>query len=376
MARRCGQEAFTLFITTHSDEPPAGVFRSKLAYARDVRDGKIDDPEFLPVLFEWPEEMLETQAYLDSANFHITNPHLGRSVTREWLEAQLAKAMAGEGDGLQVFLAKHLNVEIGMRLRRDRWSAAELWPETVDDELAAVPFDQRLAAIFARCEVAIVGIDMGGRDDLAGVAVLGREPEHKGGRWLATAHAWAQRIALERRKQVAPALLGFVADGDLTLVESGDALVRDMARVAVLVRDSGLMPAEGGVAVDSWGIGPLADALVASGFDPGDESLKRAGHIFGVRQGVGLSSAIYTAEFKLGDGMLLHDGSAMMAWCVSNAVVKLRGSALYVDKETSGAGKIDPLVALLNAVKVMELGPVAAGLAFESPYATRGLIAV
>ena len=351
-------EAFTLCISTHSDEPPAGVFRDKLAYARDVRDGVIEDPAFLPMLFEWPEDLIEAEAYLDPAMFYLTNPHMGRSVSREWLEAELNKTLAGDGEGLQIFLAKHLNVEIGMRLRRDRWSAADLWLDAEDAELAAAgAFEERLRVLFRRCEVVIAGADGGGRDDLFGFAALGREKDS--GRWLGVAHAFAQRIALERRKQIAPVLLGFAADGDLTLVDSGQELVTRLAALAIMVRDSGLMPDEGGLAVDAWGMGPLVDALVQAGFDPGDENLKRAGHIAAIRQGVGLSSAIYTVEFKLGDGMFRHDGSNLMAWCVSNALVKLRGSALYVDKETSGAGKIDPLVAMLNAAKVMELGPVA-----------------
>ena len=350
-------EAFTLYITTHSDEPPAGVFKEKLAYARDVRDGVIDDPAFMPVLYEWPEALLDAEAYLEPELFHVTNPHLGRSVSAEWLTQELVKAQAGDGEGLQVFLAKHLNVEIGMRLRRDRWSAADMWLDGVDAELAGLDFPGRLKALLRRCEVVIAGIDGGGRDDLFGLAVIGRERDT--GVWLCCGHAWAQRIALERRKALASTLHGFAADGDLTLCDSGSDLVADVARVAALVRDSGLMPAEGGLAVDAWGMGPLVDALVQAGFDPGDESLKRAGHIHAVRQGVGLSSAIYTVEFKLGDGLLKHDGSNMMAWCVSNALVQLRGSAVYVSKEASGAGKIDPLVALLNAAKVMELGPVA-----------------
>lgn len=344
-------EGFTLYITTHSDEPPAGVFKDKLSYFRDVRDGVIDDPTSFPMLFEWPEDMLEVEAYLDADYFYITNPHLGRSVSIDWLKKELGKEQLGEGEGLQIFLAKHLNVEIGLRLRRDRWSGAELWQD------AAEPNGLTLDQLLDRCEVAIAGFDMGGRDDLGGAGVVGRE---KGtGIWLGWGHAWAQRIALERRKQVAPTLLGFKADGDLTLTDSGDEMVTAMARIAVKVRDSGKMPADGGVAVDAWSIGPLVDALVQAGFDPGDEAMKRAGHIASMRQGVGLSSAIYTLEFKLGDGMFRHDGSNMMAWCVSNALVKLRGSALYVDKETSGAGKIDPFVAMLNAVKRMEEGPVA-----------------
>lgn len=230
-----------------------------------------------------------------------------------------------------------------------------------------------LDELLERCEVAVPGFDMGGRNDLAGAGVVGRE---KGtGVWLGWGHAWAQRIVLERKKQIAPVLQGFAADGDLTFTESGEQIVAAMAKIAIKVRDSGKMPAEGGVAVDAWSIGPLVDALVAAGFDPGDDALKRAGQIFAVRQGVGLSSAIYTLEFKLGDGMFRHDGSNMMAWCVSNALVKLRGSALYVDKETSGAGKIDPFVGLLNAVKRMEEGPVAAD-GGQLVYETRAMVVI
>lgn len=366
-------EGFTLYITTHSDEPPAGVFKTKLAYFRDVRDGVIVDPTTMAMLYEWPEELLEAEAYLDPDMFYVTNPHLGRSVTIAWLKAELIKEQVGEGEGLQIYLAKHLNVEIGLRLRRDRWSAADLWLDCIDAELASVGFPERVRRIAERCEVMIVGIDGGGRDDLFGLSVLGRLDDEQG--WLATSHAWAQRIALERRKSIASQLLGFEADGDLTLCDSGGELVADVAKHAALVKGLGLLPAEGGLAVDAWGMGPLVDALVQAGFDPGDESMKRAGHIAAIRQGVGLSSAIYTVEFMLGDGRLRHDGSNMMAWCVSNALVQLRGSAVFVSKESSGAGKIDPLVALLNAAKVMELGPVASGPT-ESVYATRGLVVI
>jgi len=364
-------EGFTLYLSTHSDEPPRGVFKSKLAYFREVRDGVVEDPTCLPMLYEWPEKMVESQAYLDPANFYVTNPNIGKSQTAAFIDRKIKQAQAGEGtDGdstLQIVLAKYLNVEIGMRLRRDRWGA-------VDDWLVAAEPALTLKSLLARCEVAVVGIDGGGRDDLFGLAVVGREPVT--GNWLLWAHAWAQRIALVRRKQIAPLLLDFASEGSLTLVDSGQELFDAVAAMTIAVRDSGKMPTVAGVGLDMAMIGPLVDALVNAGFDPGDVAAGRTGQIVPVRQGWGLTSAIYTSEFKLGDGMLRHDGSKLMAWCMSNARVTLKGSNMLMSKEASGAGKIDPVIAMLNAIKLMELGPVAGDGDGPSIYLTRELLVI
>lgn len=343
-------EGFVFYITTHSDEPPAGVFKAKLEYFRDVRDGKIEDPSTLGVLYEWPEWMLEDELYLEPEHFYITNPNLGRSVTVEWLTRELGKERTGEGEGLQIFLAKHLNVEIGLRLRRDRWAAADYWTDAAEPGLT-------LETLLERCEVAVVGIDGGGRDDLFGLSVCGRE--RSTGLWLAWAHAWALRVVLDRRKDIATQLVQFEKQGDLTFVDTGQQLVEQVAALTVKVRDARLMPKVAGVGVDAWGMGALVDALVAAGFDPGDVAARRTGQIVPVRQGVGLTGTIKTMEFKLGDGMLRHDGSALMAWCVSNARAELKGSNVYISKQMAGAGKIDPLIAMLNAVQLLEAGPVA-----------------
>ena len=66
-----------------------------------------------------------------------------------------------------------------------------------------------LAELLRRSEVAVIGIDGGGLDDLLGLAVLGRErlagPPPEDGRpdprkWFHWGHAWAHQIVLERRK--------------------------------------------------------------------------------------------------------------------------------------------------------------------------------
>jgi phage terminase large subunit-like protein len=85
-------EGFVIYLTTQSDQPPAGVFREKLQYARGVRDGTIIDPNFLPVIYEFPKKILEADEHRKSENFYITNPNMGYSVSEKFLVREMKKA--------------------------------------------------------------------------------------------------------------------------------------------------------------------------------------------------------------------------------------------------------------------------------------------
>lgn len=56
---------------------------------------------------------------------------------------------------------------------------------------------------------------------------------------------------------------------------------------------------------------------------------------------------------------MIHSGSRMMAWCVSNAKGEPRGNAISITKQVSGSGKIDPVMAMFNAVALMAMNPEA-----------------
>lgn len=344
-------EGFVIWLTTMSDEPPAGVFKEKLDYARAVRDGKIDDPRFLPVLYEFPQSYIESGEYIKPENWYITNPNLGASVGVDELSDILRKAREShDKNTLQTALAKHLNIPIGISLRANRWAGAEFW------EKAGKDFT--LDELIEQSEVITMGGDGGGLDDLLGCAVVGRLPtpkyiytddhniRHEVKQWWVWARAWCHPIALERRKQDEPRYRDFEADGDLVIVQNVGDDVAEFADIAKKIFDSGKLDRIG---LDPAGADDIVIALESIGI-PKER-------ITGVSQGWKLGGYQKVCERKIASGDLTHANQAMMAWCVGNAQVKTTGSGVMMSKSESGNGKIDPVIAMLNAVALMSQNP-------------------
>lgn len=340
------EEGWVIYLTTQSDEPPAGVFKERLGYWRDVRDGKVVDCKTLGVLYEFPVRMVANKQYLNPENFYITNPNIGRSVSAEWLEDQLKKRLGTSDGSLQKFLAKHLNIEIGLNLRTDRWAGADHWEAAGDKSLT-------FYELLRRSEVIVVGIDGGGLDDLLGLSLIGRERETR--RWLHWAHAWAHKIALDRRKDIVSNLRDFEADGDLTIVERPGDDVLQVADIICEVRDAGLLPDKQAIGVDAAGIGDIVDELTTE-----DRGITME-QIVSISQGWRLNGAIKTTERKVAGGEFVHGGTRLMAWSVGNARTVAVGNAIAINKQVSGSAKIDPLMATFDATTLIALNPVGCG---------------
>lgn len=330
------EEGWVIYLTTQSEEPPAGVFREKLQYYRDVRDGVIEDKRSLPVLYEYPASMVESKDYLKPENFRITNPNIGRSVSQEWLENELKKYQGKTDGSYQQFLAKHLNVEIGLALRSDRWAGADYWERT------AIPLS--LDDLINQSEVITIGIDGGGLDDLLGLYVIGRMTDSQ--HWLGWGHAWAHPSVLDRRKEIAPALHDFAEQGHLTLVEK---VGQDVEQVADIVEEIYNRPLLDKIGVDPIGIGAILDQL--------EEREIPNEKIVGVGQGWKLGGSIKTVERRLAGDEFSHAAQPLMNWCVGNARVEPRANSILITKQASGSAKIDPLMALFNAAQLMSLNP-------------------
>lgn len=330
-------EGFTIFLTTQSDEPPTGVFRQKLNYARDVRDGKVNDPQFVPVLYEFPAEMVAANEHMNPENWGMVNPNLDFSVSRDFMLREFKKAQNDGPESMCGFLAKHLNVEIGLNLRSDRWAGADFWERQGRADLT-------LDALLERSETLTVGIDGGGLDDLLGLAVIGRETGT--GKWLHWSHAWAHPLVLERRKDIAPRLTDMQKGGDLTIVDTLPDDVSELADIVERMHGTGLLA---GIGCDPAGIGTIVQAIVERNVP---QEL-----IIGISQGWRMNGAIKTAERKLAEGGMEHGAQPLMAWSVGNARVEPKGNAVSITKQHSGSAKIDPLMATFNAVELMSRNP-------------------
>lgn len=335
-------KGFLLQITTQSKAPPVGVFKSVLDRARAVRDGLIKAP-MLALLYELPPRLLKDDGWKRPETWGMVNPHLGQSFDQGYLVSALAKAEQDGIGALALFASQHLNVEIGQSLSGTSWSGARFWQACGDTSLT-------LNRLLDECEVATIGVDWGGADDLASLTVLGRSRINQ--KWLCWCHAWARPSVFEQRKSIASQLEDFRNCGDLSVVDTGEEQAEAAADIIERVVETGLLPKEAGIGLDVAGVALLVDELQRRGILP---------PLFtSVGQGWKLQAAISTVPLKLESQRFIHAGQPIMAWAVGNAKQELKNSNYLITKQAAGSAKIDPLMALFNAAMLMFLNPVAA----------------
>lgn len=345
-----------LMITTQSDEPPAGIWRTELAKARAIRDGYGGaSPILLPVLYEFPETLQRDQAYWrNQKNWPVLLPNLGRSIDPQRLADDYQNNGKATQEAEQIWASQHLNIEIGVGLGDQHWRGADHWDKTADASLT-------LESLLERSEVVTFGVDGGGLDDLLGIGVMGREKGTR--RWLLWCHAIVHRDVLETRKDIASRLQDFAEAGELTICRVSSQMTARLGELFEQVRKSGLLPEKDAVGLDPNNAAAFIEELLARGMT--DEMLRR------LNQGRPLSPAWYGMELKLDDGTLLHADQDLMAWVVGNAKVERRDNAILITKQIAGSAKIDPLIGAGCSAILMSWNPSARE---RSIYESRGAL--
>ena len=181
-------------------------------------------------------------------------------------------------------------------------------------------------------------------------------------RWLSWSHAWCHSGVLDRRKSIATRLRTIEAAGELTILNNPLGDVASIIEHITRIKDMGLL---GGVAVDASGLGEMEDALDEIGVT------QEAKLLVAAPQGGWMMSSIKGAERRLASGLLKHCGGPLMQWCVPNLKIEPTATGIRATKQSAGDAKIDPAMAMFNAVTLMARNPVAEG---PSVYKARGAL--
>jgi len=336
------RQPLIVYITT-ADFARESICNEKLDYARKVRDGIIEDPSFLPVIFEG----LPTDDWTSPEVWARCNPNLGVTIPLDYLERECQRAKETPSYE-NTFKRLHLNIVTEQEVR---WLQMEKW-----DACAGEQTCQQLVESL-KGKACWGALDLSSTSDLTPFALVFK-PEFEGDSFKVLLWCWVPGESMERRsrRDKVPYPV-WVRQG---FIEETSGNVVDYARVRAKVNEVGKVYSIQEIAFDPWGATQLAQEF---GEQDGIVMVE-------MRQGFRTFNEPSKAleRFVL-DRKLAHGGNPVLRWAASNAVVSTDAAGnIKPDKEHS-TEKIDPLVAL-----IMALGRATLGEEAGSVYDKRGLL--
>lgn len=311
-------------------------------YARQVRDGVIKDPSFLPVIYsadpedDWTDEKVWAKA----------NPNLGVTIKLDFLrqECQRAKEIPAYQN---TFRRLYLNQ---WTQQDTRWIDMEAWRECggkVDyEELANL-----------RCWA---GVDLSTTTDISSCALV-FEPDSDGVVHVLS-YNWVPRenIAARVRRDRVPYDL-WAQQGHITATE-GNVIDYDYIRIAITDEIKRRFPLLQVVGYDPWNATKWAIDLESEGVP-----------VMEVRQGFKtMSPACKELERLIIGRKLRHNNNPVLTWAMDNLVVAQDPAGNIKPAKDKSAERIDPAVAVIIAISTM----LQSEAPEESAYESRGVFAV
>ena len=325
-----------LCVTTADYKRPGSICNEKYDYACRVRDGVIDDPAYLPVIYE----LTADEDWTDEANWRKANPNLGVSVSLEYLRSECRKAQ--ENPALEnTFRRLHLNTQTEQDVRAipmDRWDSVSppnprAWRDAAEAELAG-----------RECWG---GLDLGSTSDLTALALV-----FKGGvgpnadQFRATVLPWfwcPHESARKRSRQDRVPYETWLAQGWMLPTE-GNTTDYDKVRADIdgIANRYGLVE----LRVDRTFQGAqLCTQLMADGVN-----------VVAFGQGFYSMAAPTKAVIEMATaGALCHGGNPVLRWMASNASVEMDAAGSLKFSKRKSAEKIDGIISATMAVAGVEL---------------------
>ena len=287
-------------------------------YARKVRDGIVDDPYFLPVIYELDQEA----DWSDRDNWRAVNPNYGVSIGEEYLIEAYQRACEIPAQE-NTFRNLHLNQWTEQAVR---WFSREAWDKCSGD--AEIPYGGEVWC----------GLDLSATTDLSALVMVHPRSD---GTFATRSHFWVPREAAEQRaRRDRVPYMQWIDEQHITAT-TGSSVDYDVIR-----RDIHAMAERytmRTIAIDRWNANQLAHQLEADGLSVG---------AFG--QGyASMSSPSKLLEGLILDKQLEHDNNPVQNWCASNVALEGPDAAGNIKpSKKASTERIDGIVALIMALGV------------------------
>lgn len=331
------RQPLVIAITTADFARPS-ICNEKVAYARKVRDGSLDDMAFLPVLYEAPLEM----DWKEPATWQRANPNLGISVSREYLQRECQRAI--ETPSYQnAFRRFHLNQATAQDVR---WLTPEHWQQCFDptlsvDELAGQP--------------CFGGLDLGQVSDLSAF-VLYFPQQHALLAWY-----WLPEATIYYRQETARVPYPeWVQAGQINATQGN---VTDYDQVREDINEIAESYDIQEIAIDPSNSTQLQTQLLGEGY-----KVIRFNQSFRA-----MSSPSKELERLVVSQQLRHQNDPVTRWCAGNVTLETNAAGDIRPSKAKSSEKIDGVVALVMSLgRAMVWNPERQ----QSVYERRGILAL
>jgi phage terminase large subunit-like protein len=306
------RQPLIVYITTSDFDRPS-ICNQKHEYASKVRDGIIDDPSFLPCIWEAEPD----DDWTDPASWAKANPNLGVSVKLEYLQRECRRAMA-EPAYENTFRRLHLNQRTSVE---SRWLNLTDWDacKRTFPDLTGLP--------------CWAGLDLSSTTDLSAL-VLAFEVE---GVVYLQPHFWIPERKLTEKQDRVP-YEAYRRQGILE-VTPGDVVDYDFIRARI--NELGQTYAIQELRADPWNSTQLLIQLAEQ------DGFTVTQH----RQGfVGMSAGTKELERRVLGRTVVHDGNALLRWQIGNTQLKQDPAGNVKPDKAKSRERIDGAVASIMAV--------------------------
>ena len=330
-------QPLTIYITT-SDYDRESICNEKYDYACKVRDGIIDDPYFLPVIYEASPQ----DDWRSPETWRKANPCFGVSLQEEYVRRECQKAMESPSYE-NTFKRLQLNIKTEQDVR---WLAMDKWDacgDYVDPESL-------------RGKECYGGLDLASTSDVSALSLV--FPNVNDGKSVILPFFWLPSVtAMNRvRKDRIPydtwakQMRITLTDGNVT---DYDIIRRDVGKLAEKYRIKE-------IAFDRYNATQLVSQLGGDGI-----SMVQFGQGF-----VSMSAPSKELEKLVVSGKIIHGGNPVLRWMASNVSVEMDAAGNIKPSRNKSSEKIDGIVATVMAIGRMHSKPFKA----PSVYEKRGLL--